>query len=91
MNYLEYKGYYGSIEYNKEDRNLYGKVLGMSKDMIDYEGSTIEELENDFIAGINSYIDGCKEIGISPRKSDKGVLNIPNLIGYARDSIGTKN
>ncbi|MDR0681556.1 MAG: type II toxin-antitoxin system HicB family antitoxin [Dysgonamonadaceae bacterium] len=76
MNYLEYNGYYGSIEYNKEDRSLYGKVLGMPKDLISYEGSTIEELENDFIDGINSYIEGCKDIGIKPRKSYNGVLNI---------------
>jgi predicted HicB family RNase H-like nuclease len=76
MNKLEYKGYYGSIEYNKEDKLLYGKVLGMTKDLISYEGKTIEELENDFIAGIDSYIEGCKELGIKPRKAFNGVLNI---------------
>ena len=48
MNHLEYKGYYGSIEYSKEDKCLYGKVLGMTKDCILYEGNTIEELETDF-------------------------------------------
>jgi predicted HicB family RNase H-like nuclease len=30
MNRLEYKGYYGSIEYSKEDKLLYGKVLTMT-------------------------------------------------------------
>ncbi|MDR0681972.1 MAG: type II toxin-antitoxin system HicB family antitoxin [Dysgonamonadaceae bacterium] len=76
MNCLEYKGYYGSVEYNKEDKSLYGKVLGMSKDLISYEGFSIEELESDFRAGIDSYIEGCKELGIKPRKSYNGVLNI---------------
>ena len=76
MNNLEYKGYYGSIEYSKEDKCLYGKVLGMIKDCIIYEGNTVEELENDFKDAIESYFEGCKEMGIKPRKGYNGVLNI---------------
>jgi len=76
MNNLEYKGYYGSIEYSKEDKCLYGKVLGMTKDSITYEGNTVEELENDFINAIESYLEGCEEMGIKPRKGYNGVLNI---------------
>jgi hypothetical protein len=38
MDRLEYKAYYGSIEY--ENRRLHGKVLGMTKDVILYEGNT---------------------------------------------------
>ena len=34
MNNIEYKGYFGSIEYNKNDKCLYGKVFGMTKDLI---------------------------------------------------------
>ncbi len=33
MNYLEYKGYIGTIEYSKEDDCLYGKVVGMGNDL----------------------------------------------------------
>jgi len=76
MNNLEYKGYYGSIEYNKEDKWFYGSVLGMTKDSITYEGSTVEELEKDFVNAIESYFEGCKELGIKPRKGYNGVLNI---------------
>ena len=76
MNHLEYKGYYGSIEYGKEDKRLYGSVLGMTKDSITFEGNTVEELENDFIDAIESYLEGCKELGIKPRKGYNGVLSI---------------
>jgi predicted HicB family RNase H-like nuclease len=48
----------------------------MTKDCITYEGKTIDELEKDFIAGIESYIEGCMELGITPRKAYNGVLNI---------------
>jgi len=76
MNNLEYKGYYGSIDYNKEYKCLYGKVLGMTKDLILYEGYTVEELENDFKNAIDSYLEGCEELGIKPRRAYNGVLNI---------------
>jgi len=76
MTNLEYKGYYGSIEYSKEYKRLYGSVLGMTKDSITYEGNTVEELENDFINAIESYFEGCKELGIKPRKGFNGILNI---------------
>jgi len=68
MSNLEYKGYYGSVEYSKEDKCLYGKVLGMTKDCITYEGNTVDELEEDFRNAIESYLEGCEELGIQPRK-----------------------
>lgn len=40
MDYLEYKGYKGSVEYSKEDNCLFGKVQGLPKALILYEGQT---------------------------------------------------
>jgi predicted HicB family RNase H-like nuclease len=76
MDNLEYKGYYGSIEYDKANKCLTGKVLGMTKDCILYEGKTVDELEADFQNAIDSYLEGCEELGIKPRKAYNGVLNI---------------
>lgn len=76
MDYLEYKGYKGSVEYSKADNCLFGKVLGMSKDLILYEGSTIGELRVDFESGIESYIAGCLVDGRELRKVFSGTLNI---------------
>ncbi|MDR3366698.1 MAG: hypothetical protein LBO71_07005 [Prevotellaceae bacterium] len=67
MNNLEYKGYIGSIEYSKADGCFVGKVLGMTHDLILYEGNTIDELRADFEAGIESF-ESCEEMGIAPRK-----------------------
>ena len=57
MNKLEYKGYYGSIEYSIEDNCLFGKVLGMPDNLISYEGSTASELYTDFKDAIDVYLD----------------------------------
>ena len=58
MDYLEYKGYKGSVEYSKEDNCLFGKVQGLSKDLIAYEGQTLDELRKDFEDGVDSYLEG---------------------------------
>ena len=77
MERLEYKGYFGSIEYSKEDNCLFGKVLGLNKETcITYEGVTVDELYNDFVAGVEHYFDYCQRKGIKPQKSYNGVLNI---------------
>lgn len=60
MNRLEYKGYYGSIEYSAEDSCLYGKVLGMPKDLISYEGNTASELYEDFKGAVDDYLELCE-------------------------------
>ena len=76
MDYLEYKGYKGSVEYSKEDNCLFGKVQGMSKDLIAYEGQTLDELRKDFEDGIVSYIEGCRADGVEPAKPFSGKLNL---------------
>ena len=74
MDYLEYKGYKGTVEYCKEDDCLVGKVIGMHKDLIAYEGCTLSELREDFEAAVDSYIEGCLADGIEPRKPFSGKL-----------------
>lgn len=44
---LSYKNYNGTVEYSKEDKCLYGKVIGL-KSLVSYEGNSIQELETDF-------------------------------------------
>ena len=76
MDFLEYKGYKGSVEYSKDDNCLFGKVQGLNKDLILYEGQTLDELRKDFEAGIDSYIEGCKAEGVEPAKPYSGRLNL---------------
>jgi len=75
MNYLEYKGYTGSIEYSQEDGLLYGKVLGI-RGLISYEGETGQSLEADFKEAIDIYLTDCKAAGKTPEKTFKGSFNV---------------
>ena len=56
MSLLNYKGYTGSVEFSQEDNCLYGKVLGMKKDCISYEGETVSELVSDFEGAVSMNI-----------------------------------
>lgn len=68
MEQLEYKGYSGSVEYSKEENCLFGKVLGLTKDCIIYEGGTIKELKSEFEGAIDDYLTSCKDRGVKPAK-----------------------
>lgn len=74
-NLLEYKGYFGTVEYSSSDKVLYGKVIGVNG-LISYEGNSVDELQADFEAAIDDYLEMCEEQGIKPQKTYKGSFNI---------------
>ena len=84
MDYLEYKGYKGSVEYSKEDNCLFGKVQGLSKELITYEGQTLDELRKDFEDGVESYLGYCKEEGLEPAKPYSGKMNLSCICSFNR-------
>lgn len=74
-NLLSYKNYNGTVEYSKEDKCLYGKVIGL-KSLLSYEGESVQELETDFENVIDDYLNDCKERGIQPEQPYKGTFNV---------------
>lgn len=99
MDYLEYKGYRGSIEYSLADKCFVGQVQGLGKKvLILYEGNTIDELRKDFEEGVDSYLEGCKAEGVMPVKPYSGKLNLrmpselhARIAAYAADAGTTIN
>jgi predicted HicB family RNase H-like nuclease len=75
QNVLEYKGYYGSVEFDSRDEQLHGRLIGVS-DVISYEGQSVEELKNDFQAAVDDYLDTCREMGRKPEKPFSGRLMV---------------
>lgn len=74
-NIIEYKGYYGNIEFSEKDKIFYGKVQGI-KSLISYEGENADELINDFHTAIDDYLEMCNQNGKEPEKAYKGTFNI---------------
>ncbi|NYZ69125.1 hypothetical protein H0A36_24195 [Endozoicomonas sp. SM1973] len=52
---MQYKGFQGSVEYSADDELLYGEVLSIEP-LINYEGSTLDELKAAFEAAIDDYL-----------------------------------
>ena len=59
---LNYKSYTGSVETSVEDGVLHGCVLDI-KDVITFEGTTIEELKQAFQDSVDDYLEFCQEMG----------------------------
>jgi len=74
-NFLKYKKYLGSVQFDADDRIFHGHVLGIN-DVIAFEGASVVELEKDFKAAIDDYFETCKKIGKTPEKPFKGAFNL---------------
>ena len=74
-NLMEYKGYYGTVEYSAPDDVLFGIVLGVVG-LISYEGNSLQSLKKDFEEAIDDYLEICASEGIEPEKAYKGKFNV---------------
>ncbi|HEX3656695.1 MAG TPA: type II toxin-antitoxin system HicB family antitoxin [Pirellulales bacterium] len=73
-----YKGYFGHAEYDADAGIFHGDVIG-TRDVITFEGKTIEDLNKEFCESIEDYLDMCKENGRPPERPFSGnfVVRIP--------------
>ena len=67
-NYLEHKGYIGTIEFSADDKVFYGKLEAIN-DLVTFEGENVIELENNFIDAVEDYLVTCSEFGKEPNKT----------------------
>lgn len=83
---LEYKGYTGRVEFDDEAMLFHGEVIGLS-DMITFQGTSVEELKEEFRDSIDDYLEFCKERGEEPDKPYSGrfVLRLPTELHRAVD------
>ena len=75
---MEYKGYIGKVELDDEAGILHGEVINI-RDVVTFEGQTVEELQQAFRDSIEDYLEFCAERGEDPEKpfSGKFVLRVP--------------
>ena len=74
-NMLEYKDYHAKIEFDKEDMLFVGSVFGI-QDSLNFHGTTIQELVDNFHQSIDNYLEMCQEFGRKPDKEFKGSFNV---------------
>ena len=74
-NIMEYKGYHTKIEFDAESKTLRGKIEGIN-DYIDFEASDILNIELEFHAAVDDYLEFCKEVGKDPERELRGFKDV---------------
>ena len=74
-NFMEHKGYQGSVHYNDEDQILYGRVMFV-RPLISYEGTDVKSLAASFEEAVDDYLALCEEEGKKPEVPLKGSFNV---------------
>lgn len=74
-NMMEYKGYFGSVNFSDEDEVFFGKVEFI-RSLISYEGTDVQSLKSAFHEAVDEYHSDCAENGIEPERPFKGSFNI---------------
>jgi len=87
---MKYKGYTGHVEYDDDAKIFHGEVLGI-KDVVTFQGTTVDEIEQAFKDSVNDYLSFCKERGEAPERPFSGKFNLripPDL--HAKLSIAAQ-
>lgn len=70
---IEYKGYIGRVEFDDEAGIFHGEVIN-THDVITFEGTSVEEIQREFKASVDIYLDFCAEQGKMPDNPKYGHL-----------------
>lgn len=75
---MEYKGYVGQVSFDDEANLFHGEVIN-TRDVITFQGQSVEEIRLAFRESIDVYLEWCKERKKTPDKpfSGKLIVRIP--------------
>ena len=72
---MKYKGYEATVEFDEIDEVFFGNVIN-TRDVISFDGKTVDELKQSFEAVIDEYLEDCKREGKEPDKPYSGQFNL---------------
>jgi predicted HicB family RNase H-like nuclease len=67
--------YIGHVEYDDTHKIFHGEVVGL-KDIITFQGNSVDELEQAFKDSIEDYLAWCKQRKEKPEKTFSGTFNL---------------
>lgn len=68
---MEYKGYFATVEFDDEANIFHGEVINL-RDVITFEGESVDELRGAFHDSVEDYLSFCAERGEDPEKPYSG-------------------
>lgn len=78
---MEYRGYIATVEFDNEADIFHGEVINL-RDVITFQGKSVEELRQAFKDSIEDYLDFCATRNEEPERPFSGKFSLridPNL------------
>lgn len=72
---MEYKGYIGKVEFDDEADVFHGEVINL-RDVITFEGETVQELRQAFQDSVDDYLEFCAERDEEPERPFSGKFTV---------------
>lgn len=72
---IEYKGYVGVVNYESEEDTFHGRVANID-DVVNFYGSSIEELKREMATSVDEYLAVCKEFGKPANRPYSGRISL---------------
>jgi predicted HicB family RNase H-like nuclease len=70
---MKYKGYTAKVEFDAEAGLLHGELEDIS-DVVTFQADSVAELQAEFHAAVDDYLEFCKEEGREPQRPFSGKL-----------------
>jgi len=71
MSTMTYKGYDGLVVYDEDAELFHGEVINL-RDVITFQGKSVDELKQALVDSVEDYLTFCKERGEDPEKPYSG-------------------
>jgi len=68
---MEYRGYFAKVVFDEDANLFHGEVINL-RDVITFEGETVNELKQAFQDSVDDYLRFCSERGEDPEKPYSG-------------------
>lgn len=75
MDILKYGEYEGTAELDMDRHVCRGKILFID-DLVTYEAASPADLQREFEAAVDDYVETCASLGREPQKPFKGLFNV---------------
>ncbi len=76
---MEYKGYLGQAQFDDEANIFHGEVINI-RDVITFQGRSVEELQQTLADSIEDYLAFCAELGEEPERPSGAIDATAHLL-----------
>lgn len=70
---MKYKNFEAAVSYDEEAEIFHGEVVN-TRDVITFQGKSVEELKKEFEESVEDYLEFCRERGEEPNQPFSGEL-----------------